>query len=533
MTATLAGTHTHIKLILRLNRVALGVWVGLAVLFVVAGALSFAQLYPSDAEKQAYVAEVASNPSVIGLIGAIYAPTLGGLVAWRWTIQGIVVAALGGILIVIQRTRGDEETGRAELLGAGVAGRHAPHVAALIVVFGANLVMALLVAAALAALGLPPYGAFVLGASVGSAGCVFAALAGVTAQVFEYSGTARATALGALGLGALLRSIGDTSGPAWLSWLSPFAWARATRPFAGEQPSVFMVFAGVTAALVVLAMALRTRRDLGAGLVQAAPGPSYAAPGMGSPLGLAWRLQRGMLFTWTLCLLAVGMGFGVVTNAVVNLITVNPAAMGYLKTLAAGSRLGDAVFHIYFLTFGPLIAPLALLAAGKLRAEESQMRADPVLATPVSRTHWALSHVLFVWLGPAVALAVLGATAGLIYGLGAGDVPYTLPRVLGAALLYLPPIWLLGGMAIAQFGWLPRLGALPWLAWLVFGLFDFLSTELRLISDAFGAFSPFAYVPRVLLNQPIAWPPLVLMIMLATVLTALGLAGLRRRDLGS
>ena len=37
------------------------------------------------------------------------------------------------ILLVVRHTRADEETGRAELVGAGVVGRHAPLAAALVV----------------------------------------------------------------------------------------------------------------------------------------------------------------------------------------------------------------------------------------------------------------------------------------------------------------------------------------------------------------------------------------------------------------
>ena len=36
------------------------------------------------------------------------------------------------ILLVVRHTRAEEETGRAELVGAGVVGRHAPLAAALI-----------------------------------------------------------------------------------------------------------------------------------------------------------------------------------------------------------------------------------------------------------------------------------------------------------------------------------------------------------------------------------------------------------------
>ena len=73
----------------------------------------------------------ARTPATLALYGRIYADSVGGLVAWR---LGGIALALGGlmaILLVMRHTRAEEETGRAELVGAGVVGRHAPLAAAL------------------------------------------------------------------------------------------------------------------------------------------------------------------------------------------------------------------------------------------------------------------------------------------------------------------------------------------------------------------------------------------------------------------
>ena len=53
-----------------------------------------------------------------------------------------VLAALMSALAVVRHTRQNEETGRAELVGAAVVGRYAGLAAALIVTVGANIVLA-------------------------------------------------------------------------------------------------------------------------------------------------------------------------------------------------------------------------------------------------------------------------------------------------------------------------------------------------------------------------------------------------------
>jgi ABC-2 type transport system permease protein len=183
--SSLAGTGQLVRLILRRDRITLLLWVGLVALAPVAIAASFPALYPTDAAIQAYANESMNTPSAVGMLGVIFSPTLGGLVAWRTGLQSVILIAPVAMLYIVRHTRTEEAAGRRELLGATVVGRFAPLTAALIVVLAANLVIAGLIAAGLAGLGLPASGSIALGLSAASAGWVFAAIAAVAAQVAE------------------------------------------------------------------------------------------------------------------------------------------------------------------------------------------------------------------------------------------------------------------------------------------------------------------------------------------------------------
>ena len=111
---------------------------------------------------------------------------------------------------------------------------------------------------------------------------------------------------------------------------------------------------------------------------------------------------------------------------------------------------------------GLIAAAYAIQATLRLRVEESSLRAEPVLATLVGRLRWAGSHLVFSVLGPTVALAAAGLAAGLAHGLNTGHVGRELPRVLGAAMVQLPAVWLLAAIAVALFGLLPRLALAAW-----------------------------------------------------------------------
>lgn len=168
-------------------------------------------------------------------------------------------------------------------------------------------------------------------------------------------------------------------------------------------------------------------------------------------------------------------------------------------------------------------------AALRLRVEETGQRAEPVLATAVGRVRWAGSHLVFAVLGPALALAAAGTAAGLVHGLRVGDVGGQLPRVLSGALVQLPAVWVLAGVAVALFGLAPRLTVLAWAALaacLVLGQLGEILQLKQLVMDL----SPFTHLPRLPGGEVVALP-LLWLVALAAALTAAGLAAFRRRDL--
>jgi ABC-2 type transport system permease protein len=161
-----------------------------------------------------------------------------------------VIVGLISLLTVIRHTRTEEETGRRELLGATVVGRHAGLAAALAATFGANLVLAALVALGMLSQDLPASGSLALGLELAAAGWIFAAVGAVAAQLTDSAAGARAIAISALGAAYLLRVVGDLSGQAggglsWLSWLSPIGWAHRIRPYGDERWWLLALAAGL------------------------------------------------------------------------------------------------------------------------------------------------------------------------------------------------------------------------------------------------------------------------------------------------
>ncbi|WP_017607680.1 ABC transporter permease [Nocardiopsis xinjiangensis] len=520
-------------MILRRDRLLLALFIALPVLIVASQTNAFQELYPTAEARRTFTQQSNANPATLGMLGPIFASSLGSLVAWRVGVMGMLFAGIPSLLLVIRHTRAEEESGRRELLSSTTAGRNAPLTAALAAVFGANLALAAAVAIVLAAFGLPVAGSLALGLSFAGAGWMCAAIGGVAAQVSESVGTARGISLMAFTVLFLPRIAADAAGQeggfAWLSWLSPLNWTRLSSPFAGEKWWVLALVVGFTAVLAAAAYALCAGRDLGAGFLRPRPGPAQAAPGLASPLALAWRLHRSTLLSCTVGFALVGGLAGSVAPISTELLGDAQPEGGFLA-FAGADDVGEAfVSLIVYALSVSLVSAYAIMAVFRLRAEESSGHADSLLSGPVPRLRWAWSHLLIAALGPLVLLAALGLSAGLTYSLVSGDVAGELPRILGSTMAALPAVWVMAALATAAYGLLPRFAAI--VGWGALGVFLFieLGWEAQQISDAVFALSPFAHVHP---STEVGLVTLLSLTAVAALLAAGGLLGLRGRNFG-
>lgn len=531
----MTGTGQLIRLILRRDRVLLPLWVVLLAVIPAVYVSSFETLFPTDAARLDYARASAGNAGFVALYGPLHGASLGELVAWRGGFIPVMVA-LFSVLTVIRHTRAEEEAGRTELIGAATVSRHAGLAAALLVTLGANVVLALVQAPVMIAAGLPAAGSVLMALEFALAGWVFAAVAAVTAQLAGGARAARSGALVALAVAYVLRLAGDVSDMGdgaigWLSWLSPIGWVQHMFPYGANVWWPAPLAVGVSALLVGAAVALAAHRDIGAGLVPARPGPAVAAPGLRSPLALAWRLHRGMLIGWVTGFAVLGLVFGAVAQSVADLVADSPGLAEMFTRLGGAAGAVDSFFAGVTGILGLIAAAYAVQAVLRLRDEEGTGHAEMVLTTGTSRSRWLLSHAVFAFGGPALALAVGGAIAGLVHGLAAGDVGGEVADVLGGALAQVPAVWVLAAVAAGLVGLLPKLAPLAWGAVALCLLLLLVGTVLRL-SQWVLDLSPFTHVPHLPGGQATA-TPFVLLTAVAALVAAAGLLGFRRRDVPS
>jgi ABC-2 type transport system permease protein len=528
-----AGTTTLVRLAIRRDRVILPVWILVFVAMAAGSAQASIALYPDVSSRVEAADTTNSSAALVSLYGRIFDPTsLGAVSLFKLTAFGALMVGLLAALLVVRHTRTEEETGRLELLSAGVLGRYAALTAALIVSASTVLVLGLVTALSLIGVGLPASGSFAFGLTWAAAGLAFAAVAAVAAQVTEGARTANGLIAVVLGVSYVLRALGDSAsegGPRWLSWLSPIGWAQQIRPYAGDRFLVVLAPLALMVVLVGAAFALIRRRDVGAGLIRPRPGPATAARSLRSPLALAWRLHRGSLYGWGFGFLLLGLVVGNIASNVDGFVS-SDSAKEMVQKLGGVNGITDAFLSAEIGMLGLLASAFGIQAALRLRSEETALRAEPLLATGVTRARWLGSHVVIALFGTAVLILVGGLGSGISSGASLGNMGSQVPRMLAAAAVQLPAIWLVTALVVLLFGLAPKLVTA---AWVLFGAFLLIGQFGPIFDLPQGLMdiSPYAHTPR-LPGGDFTVTPVLWLTAIAAALALTGFTTFRRRDIG-
>lgn len=522
-TRPLAGTGTLLRLALRRDRVLLPLWVAVIALTVLAVPGALESVYGTAAERTGVARQMLTNSSLRAMYGPVFGDSLGGLVAWRIGAYAGVFAAIMSLVVVVRHTRDEEESGRQEMLSSAMVGRRAPLTAALLTALVANTALALLITGGLA--GQSAAGALALGLGTAGVGMVFATAAAVVAQLTASARPAKGLTGGALGAAFVLRAAGDAAehdGSSFLTWASPIGWLENLRAFADERWWVLLLFAAAIMVQAAVAYALAGRRDIGMSFLPTRPGPATGR--LGTAGALARRLHRGSVLGWGLGFLAAGLAFGAITGGATDLVGGNERTRAIMERMGGQAGLTDAFLASMAGMLGMVASLYVVQAVLRQHAEETSQRAEPVLGCAVGRLRWAGGHLVIAF-GGAALLMLLGGL-GLATGYG-GD----LGPVLGACLVQLPAIWLIGGCAVLLYGVWPEAAQAAWGVAGAALLIGWLGPALDLPATVLDL-SPFSHLPK-LPGAAMAWGAVGGMTAMTVALVAVGLASLRTRDLTS
>ncbi|WP_278313278.1 ABC transporter permease [Lolliginicoccus levis] len=519
----MTGTATLVRLLLRLDRTRMAIWLVALPALVWLGARSIAALYPTAAERAAYARTNGQITAQIAMSGPPRGlETIGGITVYEAGWLASIALAASAILLAIRATRAHEDSGAWELILAGRIGPRAPLAASAILVTANQLALGAAIVLALVAAGADRTGSLAFGATAATIGIIFGMLALLAAQVASNATTARKLALGFLGISFALRAVHDTT-EVPLGWASPLSWAQASEPFEGNNPAPLAGTLAAAALILLLALVVNARRDLGQGLLGARPGPASAGPLLRTLPGLQLRLARGTIIAWAF---AAAITLGAFGSIVPGIDSIAASSEGTAEVMAA---YGEQSFTDAFLAFSLLV--LSILAAGSATAVALRLHADeragrlPALVMAPQPRHRILAHYALPSILAALLTCLLGGAA-LAIGAGASGKDWSATgSIITGALVQAAPALVLGTIALALAASVPRLAGIAWLAYAAAATVAILGPVLRLPQWA-RDLTPFAHVAE----YPTSSFPWAL-IALAIVLLLAAAMGLARRDI--
>ncbi|WP_350003874.1 polyketide antibiotic transporter [Pseudarthrobacter sp. WHRI 8279] len=455
----------------RRDKVALPVWILGITLLSFATSAAVATQFGDEAGQAAILRLAAANPAFLFLRGLPDGTGTGAVVFFQGFAFTAVLGGLMSTFLVVRHTRTDEELGRAELLGAVPIPRAASLAATLLLGTAANLVLAVSVAAAFMAAGLPAADSVAAGAAVGSIGIFFVALAAGAAQALPSGRSANGAAAGLVGAAYLVRGIGDALGTptpdllhvtsAWPSLLSPIGWGQRIRPFSSPDPAWLLVPLAAAAILGMAAVMVRRRRDVGASLLPERVGKERAGMGGTSFVGLAWRLQRSTLAGWCVGAAALGAVAGALGPAVTETVSSLGPVKEMIERLVPGGEAGliDVFVTALLGMAGVFAAAAGIQAVLRMRAEEAEGRAELLLSAPKSRVRWLGANLAVAAFSAAAVSSTAGAAAAVgLAASGTSDGPAW--QLVPAALAHVPAALVFLTAAAVAFAVAPRLSVL-------------------------------------------------------------------------
>lgn len=515
-------------------------WILGSGLFAIGSAAAVTQEFGSEGARRTILVLASGNPALLAIRGIPNGSSPGAFIYFEVFTYIAVLACLMTTFLVVRHTRGDEEAGRAELIGSTPVERTSALYATLLLAVLANVAFAVVVALGFAAAGLPIAGSILTGVAAAGAGLAFAGVAAIAAQVSRTSRAANSIAGSLVGLAFVLRAIGDALGSvsadglhvtsSWLSWLSPIGWGQQTGAFATDNAAPVLLDVAFFAVAAGIAVALARSRDIGSGLIGERAGRATASASLRGSFGLAWRLQRNGVIGWAVGAAALGLFAGGLAGPAVEAVSTNKDLAAVVRGLIPGGTSG--IFDTFIATImaylGILAASAAIQAVLRARTDEAEGRAELVLAAAVDRGQSLLNTILVAALSIVIVLAAGGLTAGItLIAVGHAD---KFGGAVEAAAVQLPAAAIFAAVAALLFAVLPRLTiGLGWALFafgFIFGQFGALFKLPEWVRNA----SPFTHTP-VIPGSDIDWAALVIMAAIAVVLAGAGVLLARTRDL--
>ncbi|ARD48611.1 ABC transporter permease [Sporosarcina sp. P33] len=489
MKGRLSGVSYLSRFIVRQDRMRYLWWLAGIVIMTLIVPPALNELYPSQHDRD-LMAETMKNPVMTAMVGpgdlANY--TLGAMVSHQMLLMTAIAAAIMNILLTVRHTRSEEEDGQAELLRSLPIARHSQLTASMLVLFGVNLLLSVLIGAGLYSLSFDSMdlpGSLVYGASLGAVGLFFAGFTAVCAQLSDSS-------RGAVGL-AFTGMIGCYLLRSGSEWIPPFGWLAQVQPYSDNNWLPVWGLLAASVLLFMLAVILQGRRDMGSGLLPSRSGRAHASILLRHPIGLAWILQRTAFISWSIGMLVLGLSYGSVLGDL-DMFFKDNDMLASMIVADENSSLTAQFLPMLMAVLAFISTIPALLAIHKIAGEERKLRLDHLLGRAVSRKRLLVSYIVLALFTGFVMLN-LSALGLWLAGTASMEDPFMFQTVWQASIVHFPAITVMIGISAALIGVAKKATGFVWL-YLFYGFLTLYLGGLFQFPEWMEKLSPFGFVAK-------------------------------------
>lgn len=521
------------KTLIRQDRLKLSLGLLGLVYFAVFDAPLSAGIYSTRTELLAMF-ETLKNPAMIALVGPTDATsqtvTLASFYFHEMTLFTALLFGIFGILHVIARTRAVEEEGLTELVLSFPVGKLTQPLAVLLEMFLFYTMSGVLITVMMTMLtkssdGFSLTSNSLYGFALALSGLLFSVIALVFAQLFATASTVRSATFILMGTCYISRAFMDISAPYW-SRFNPMSWVYLTSLGVGNHWEYLGLSLFLIIGLVILALHLQTRRDVGGSIFVTSTRHYLPSRFYTSTLGFFAKNAQGQLLIWSFCLLIMGATYGSIFGDIDKFVTTNATIKAMIVENPAFNLAEQFMGLILMVLIVLAIVPVISII-GRLAKDERLGRLD-LLLLKTSRA----KTLLETWLIAALIGCLIAFLGGLGLYLAAARVmvqPIPLATVLAATAAYLPTLVLFASLALIFIAINRRFIILAWVYLIVSFIIDYLGNLMKL-GKVFHQITPFYWVPRLPVDQ-MTWSYVGIMGSISFLLLLLAMFIYQKRDI--
>lgn len=512
-------------------------WAVVFGIYVASKAIGFVDLYPTAAARQKIAETFSSNIGIELILGrAPHSATTAAYVAWNTGGIMVIIGAIWALLLATKYLRGEEDSGRAEVL---LSGQTTQRRAALGIISGIGLSLAAFYAviAALFILVGKSHGVdfnvsaslfFALSIILGIT--IFMLIGALASQLMPTRSRAASVSAVILGVFFLMKAIGDITKLHWLLYITPLGWVEKLQPLSSTKPLWLIPILAAILILGSLTIYFAGRRDLGDSIIADKATAKARLGLLNSPLGAAIRLTRSNSIGWLSGVFVSAALYGLITKSTDQVLSQSKGFEKAITRLAQQSRLSSELSFLGIVFFLQMVIVMTYAASSvaAIRREEADGFIDNYLVQPFSRLRWLVGR-LFITVGVTILAGLLTALGAWI-GLASQHIAISVHILLSASLNLLVPGFLAAGVGIFAFGIRPRLTSMLAYAVLAWSfLIDMVGSGLNLnhwVLDS-SVFHQVALAPAVTPN----WTTNLIIIIVAIILCLIGALFFNKRDI--